>query len=290
MGPNGTYGKDLNSWSPERRKAMMEAYQASFDALNTQLNEAMAEGKDIFVKEHVPWLIEPVSEQKFLFGEHGASEEPWMIIAGHEVSSKRSGGNETVLPDEFLKIWRPTFLIRHPAMSFPSAYRTSVDNEGAEAARSQQTIHKLEMTLHWSRVLYDWFARNLDHSHLSSREGGVRWPIVLDADDIITNPNVVRRYAEILGFDTSRLKSEWNAATTEELAKMGRMEKRMRSTIDASTGIVKAKVAGDIDIDCEARKWKEEFGDETAVEMKKLVMDAMLDYEYLNARRLTASK
>jgi hypothetical protein len=121
---------------------------------------------------------------------------------------------------------------------------------------------------------------------LSSGEGGGSWPIVLDADDIIVSPNVVRRYAEILGFDASRLKSEWNAATPEQLSKMGPTERRMRSTIDASTGIVKDKVAGDVDIEQEARKWRKEFGAEMGEEMEEWVRKAMPDYEHLRARRL----
>lgn len=289
MGPNGTYGKDLNLWSPEKRKALMDSYQSSFDALQAQLEAATRERRDVFVKEHVPWLMEPVAEQKFLYREDSTHETPWMVRTGGEGVSdagSRLHGNETVLPDEFLKTWRPTFLIRHPAMAFPSAYRTSVDNEGVEAARSQRAIHKLEMTLHWSRTLYDWFLRHLDPSNSSSGEDGESWPIILDADDIIVSPNVVRRYAEILGFDASRLKIEWNAATPEQLSKIGPMERRMRSTIDASTGIVKDKVAGDVDIEREAQKWKKEFGAEMGEEMQKWVREAMPDYEYLRARRL----
>lgn len=149
MEANGTYSKKVNSLTSEQRIRLSEAYQASFDTLQEHLDVADATGKDVFTKEHVTWLIEPVTETQILFGEFSTDEVPWMIKSA--MGKTRSGANETCLPDEFLKTWKPTFLIRHPALAFPSALRTSIDNEGLEAARAQKQIHKLEMTLHWSR-------------------------------------------------------------------------------------------------------------------------------------------
>lgn len=111
---------------------------------------------------------------------------------------------------------------------------------------------------------------------------------MLDADDIITEPEVVRRYADILGFDREKLRFEWDVASEEEVGKMGPMERRMRSTLDASKGIVEGKTAKGLDLDNEARKWKQEFGEELGQEMESLVQDAMSDYEYLRSRRMRA--
>ena len=283
MGLKGIYGKHPDSWTPEQRGDLMQSYQASFDNLQRHIDTAATQRKDIFVKEHVPWLMEPVAETKFVFGEGSIRESPWTVQA--IPSQIRSEGNETVLPDAFLKTWLPTFLIRHPALAFPSSYRTCIDNEGIEAAKAQGGIHTLEMTLHWSRSLYDWYAKHFGQSNSRSDEE-ISWPIVLDADDIMTNPELVLRYCKIIGFDPTKIKSSWAVATAEQLEKMGPVERRMRSTLSASTGIVSGKTSADLDIGEEARKWRIEFGQEEGDKMERWVRAALPDYEYLKARRL----
>jgi hypothetical protein len=44
------------------------------------------------------------------------------------------------------------------ALAFPPSYRTCVGLEGPEAARTE-SAHALEMTMHWSRTLFDWYTR-----------------------------------------------------------------------------------------------------------------------------------
>jgi len=186
MGPNGTYGKHPDSWTLEQRNSLMSSYQSSFENLQQQISAAEIQSKDLFIKEHVPWMIEPIAETKFVFGEHSTDESPWTVKAF--AKQTRSESNETVLPDEFLKMWFTTFLIRHPALAFPSSYRTCIDNEDVESAKAQAIVHSLEMTLHWSRTLYDWYTKHFDQLKLSSAEE-FNWPIILDADDIIPNQN-----------------------------------------------------------------------------------------------------
>jgi len=69
----------------------------------------------------------------------------WMARAmkGHV----RIEGNETVLPDEVQRQWNPTFLVRHPALASPSLYRTTVDLQGAEAAKREGACQRLEMMM-----------------------------------------------------------------------------------------------------------------------------------------------
>jgi len=283
MGPNGTYGKHLDYWTSEQRNSLMSSYQTSFENLQQQITVAEVQSKDLFIKEHISWMIEPVAETKFVFGDHSTDELPWTVKMFAQQT--RSNGNETALPDEFLKMWFPTFLIRHPALAFPSIYRTCVDNEGIEAAKAQVTVHSLEMTLHWSRTLYDWYKKYFDQLRSSSTEK-VDWPIILDADDVMTEPKLLRRYCNIVGFDPTKLKTSWATASQQELDKMDHMERRMRSTLSASTGIIDGKTSTDLEIDEEAKKWRVEFGDEQGLNMQKWVRLAMPDYEYLKARRL----
>jgi hypothetical protein len=282
LGESKTAGRHLDEWTAEERRELMKSYQACFEDLQAQVNMAEAQGKNIFVKEHVPWLIEPVSETKWVFGESSTNELPWTVNFGPEQT--HSLLNETVLPDDFLKAWLPTFLIRHPALVFPSNYRTCVDLEGAEAAKNESG-HALEMTMHWSRTLFDWYTQHNNQS-ASIADPNVNWPIIIDADDIMIEPEVVVRYSKIVGLDPARLIFSWDPATKEELEKISRVGRRMRSTILASAGIVEGKTSTNIDVSEEAEKWRLEFGDEEGEKIEKWVRAAMPDYEYMKAKRL----
>jgi hypothetical protein len=181
----------------------------------------------------------------------------------------------------------PTFLIRHPALVFPSNYRTARDLEGPEAAKVDPA-HDIEMTLHWSRALFDYYAAQLDKS-ASNGDSDSQWPIIIDADDIMLEPELVLRNASIIGLDPARLKFSWKPATTEELAKTSKFSQRMLSSLNASAGILEGKTSTNISIEDEAAKWRAEFGKEEGSKIEKWVRAALPDYEYMRARRLRPS-
>jgi hypothetical protein len=97
---------------------------------------------------------------------------------------------------------------------------------------------------------------------------------------------VVLRYSKIVGLDPTKLEFSWAPASKEELDKMRGPERRMRSTISASAGIVEGKTSTDLDIDEEMKKWRVEFGEEEGEKIEKWVRAAILDYEYMKAKRL----
>lgn len=277
-------GQHLNTWTDEQRSDLMDRHQRSFDSLRKHVAEAEVRGKSVYVKEHVPWMIEPVAETKWVFGEDSTQEKPWTVKAFP--SQAHSHLNHTSLPDEYLLTWLPTFLIRHPALVFPSIYRTTLENEGSEVAKIELRQQALEMTMHWSRSLYDWYSQNLGKDDSGTSDPAVSWPIILDAEDVILNPAILQKYCRFLGLDSSKLRISWEPATKEELDNMVGPERRMRSTISASTGILRDKAPPDIDIDEESKKWKAEFGAEESQKLVKWVRAAMPDYEYMRARRL----
>ena len=141
------------------------------------------------------------------------------------------------------------------------------------------------MTLHWSRTLFDWYAEQLRES-TSNSTSDINWPIILDADDIMLEPEVVIRYANIIGLDPTKLKFAWKPAGKEELDKMSGFTKRMLSSLHNSAAILKDKTSTNIDIDEEARTWRTEFGEEEGDKIEKWVRAAMSDYEYMKAKRL----
>lgn len=91
-----------------------------------------------------------------------------------------------------------------------------------------------------------------------SAEKDIEWPLVLDADDIMTDPAVIIRFCEILGLDVAQLRFEWDK--DEQKRRPGIMA--FRSTIDRSTGIDTSKASrGIVNLDECAREWREEFDD-----------------------------
>lgn len=285
----GLRAKHVGEWTLEEQKQLRQAYQDCFDKFTQDVDRAEAEGKILFVKEHCCFLSDPVAESRFLLGNDNIQEAPWTVSLPEKYGKKatRSEFNETVLPDAFLMTWLPTFLIRHPALVFPSRYRTVLDLSGREAGSTEETGFALTMTMHWSRTLYEWYEKHLNKSEGGVNGEAVSWPLILDADDILTKPAVVAKFTEIIGLDPTKLRFSWSPATEEEKARVNSaIELKMRANLLASSGIIPGKSAKDLEIDVEAKKWREEFGEEEGKRMEKWVRAAMPDYEFMKARRL----
>ena len=91
-----TVGRHVDELEEAQRTELKHAYQICFEALSEQVDTAAAQGKNIFVKEHIGWLTDPVAETKFVFGDHSTRDPPWTIQTSH--SSTHSVGNKTILP------------------------------------------------------------------------------------------------------------------------------------------------------------------------------------------------
>jgi hypothetical protein len=135
--------------------------------------------------------------------------------------------------------------------------------------------------------MYDWY---LEYFKKEKPENKL-WPIVLDADDVMSNPELVRHYATLVGMDPSKLKFSW--PVTSKTDSMGLPEpgallvSKLYTTIDKSTGIVGGKTWDGVDLATKALAWKEEFGEEEGKKIEKLVREAMPDYEFMLSRKLT---
>ncbi|PYH31259.1 uncharacterized protein BO87DRAFT_443714 [Aspergillus neoniger CBS 115656] len=202
--------------------------------------------------------------------------------------------NETVLPDGYLATWQLAFLIRNPALVFPSMYRAdralkdlypSGDNP-FEGLLSESYL-KVTLTLRWTRMLYDWCARRKGQAHR----------IILDASDLIHNKGSIVKFCEQTGLDPTVLKFEWESVGPEDKSSSGdgaseqdsilqKAETTMRTTLMGSSGVLKEKAPEVVDIASEAERWKHEFGDKVANLILERVHEAMPDYEYLMQRRL----
>lgn len=307
-----THGKNMSEWTEEQKTRLQESTRKSqqtiilqllaseplnaddviaescFNDLEAYAQAASAQGKIAFVKEHIHFMTEPVAQEKFLFGENTTTQPPLTITLppSYGVEGIRTPGNDTIFPDEFLRTWRPTLLIRHPALVFPSYYRACLDLPQFKSTDSQ---FDLFMTFPWQRRLHDWYLSQSASLNLAN-DKDVSWPIVLDADDIIADPAVVVRYCDIIGINAEKLKFEWAPVTADERAKIGNPAvERLLSCILASSGIQKDKVATNINIVAEAVKWKKEFGDIVGGKMEKWIENVMPEYEFMKARKLKAN-
>ena len=108
LGPAKLGGKAISKWSEDEKVGLKKCFRECTSELVDVCERAEREGKDIFIKEHVIWILNPVAETSWVFGEKeeekGMNDEnSW--IANDSVAQTHSTGNETVFSDEFLKTW-----------------------------------------------------------------------------------------------------------------------------------------------------------------------------------------
>ncbi|OAA37394.1 hypothetical protein NOR_07093 [Metarhizium rileyi] len=278
--------RSIGDWTADERAQVKESFQACFEAQQQWLEATESQGRSVFVKEHTVFFADPTARSDLQFGPSPTREPAWTVeYAGGSTHSKL---NITVLPDEFLLTWLPTFLIRHPALAFPSLYRTVIKREGKESAAADN-FASLLTTVEWSRSLYDFYVQNRE-SLPCSPDQSLEWPMILDADDIIAHPATVALYCNKIGMDPRKLCFHWDQFKSEELSQIEPNQLAMRMSLYQSTGIDTSKSSRGINVDDEASKWRSEFGIAVGDHIEKLVRGAMADYEYLRARRLRADR
>lgn len=278
-------GKKFADWTEQETAQVKAMYQECWDRFQQELS-AVPSNHSVFVKEHISYLVEPARLTEFSFGlgEHGPMElgmiksaygeehGPTVLLPNGSVASL------TVMPGGFLQQWLPTFLIRHPALAFPSLYRALAAIVPAANNRANKPLlGSQSMTLRWSRSLYEWYV-----SHL----GSDMWPIILDADDIMACPELVAKYCSLLGMKPEKLCFSWDASMQDDDTRLPRSQQRFQDTLMASDGVQKNKTSAGIVLEKEVEKWQEEFGVRVAQALKEHVRDAMADFEYLKAKRL----
>ncbi|CAG8903937.1 unnamed protein product [Penicillium salamii] len=270
-GKDGRFNKAIGEWTQEEKSEVHKAFQHAVTDLEEYSARAHAENKMIFAKEHAFWFLNP----GFFSGmTHGA------------------------VSDEDLKSFQVTlaFIIRHPALAWPSLYRAmqKMCKAGFLEDDDAKGVSLTNMSMQWTRRLFDWCLEQPDAPVT---------PLVIDANDVIHNPGAVIKFCERAGMDTGSMQFEWkdnerksetwtpDRASADNPAELARHQKAasiMLSSLEGSTGINKEKAPTSIDIDAEVVKWRAEFGDEVAELLEKATRDAMPDYEYLKANRVTA--
>jgi hypothetical protein len=255
--------KRQDQWEETATDELRTEYQRCLDHLEQFV--ALALGKTVVIKEHVPHMIDPVVKADYLCEREGDAKK--------EV-------NNTVLPDGFLIGWTPVFLIRHPALAFPSYYRIlrrRVQDRGEDLATIGGEL-AVAMTLRWTRQLYDWYCSKLPQSK----------PIILDASDMLTNPRILTRLCDLVGLQAKQLCFQWEPAGPEELRQTDPITVHMNSTLLSSAGIIADRsVSPDLlDVEREIEAWKAEFGESEGGRIALWVKNSLEDYDYLRKKRL----
>lgn len=283
----------IESWTKEERAELDAINKEVFGKIQDHIEASESAGKAIFVKEHALFMNDPRIESAFLHGD-GADDKTDSTTSGYEDLSvlewsgcshgTRSKHNLTVFPDEFLHTITPTFLIRHPAMVIPSYYRAARDQINMEAIPRPDSLAGgptiIEATMRWNRSLFDFYT---DYYASIGRPP----PTVLDADDIMTSgSSLVPKYARAVGLDPAKIRFAWDKGTGDD-GKLIPIERRMLSTLLDSSAVDKSKIAGqDLDIDAEAVKWRDEFGEEGGRNLEGWVRNAMPHYQHMRAKRM----
>ena len=280
--------KPMDDWTEEERNSLKEAYQQCVDEFVKYLDDAEAHGKIAFIKEHAFFMGDPTQQWQMLHPGNKVNEPRWTmgVPERYGKTQTHSDLNNTVFPDEFLRLFKPIFLVRHPALMFSSLFRASRDivTEVGPQEEGRFAVHSASV-----RQIYKWFEEQFEQTRSADpNDGEGDWPVILDADDVINDPGVILRLCELTGLDKTKLRYEWDKAKKDEIEELDKPAQRMLSTLNASNGIMKEKTAGTVDIDAEVKKWEVEFGEETAAIIEKAVRDAMPFYEYMKARRLRA--
>ncbi|KAM7210030.1 hypothetical protein V8F06_014587 [Rhypophila decipiens] len=285
----GYFFKPASQWEPDQKAEYQTLLQQAFDNLEAHGDRAQNEqGKRIlWTKEHAFWFANSAAE--FDANSDTAQDRPFSLtMPGYSADGTFSKHNNTLFPDKYLSTWKFSFLIRNPALAWPSMYRalqglSEIGMMGEQQAGAMKAAQLANMTYKWTRSLYEWCSEN--------QASGANRPLILDAHDIILDPGIVLKFCEETGLDKSVLQFEWESQPTGEFGHENRgyvkdAANLMTATLRGSKGVMKDKAPLEIDIAKEAEKWKVEFGKEAGEKLEVAVTAAMDDYEFLRERRI----
>ncbi|KAI7187652.1 hypothetical protein KC363_g5864 [Hortaea werneckii] len=187
--------------------------------------------------------------------------------------------NPTHIPDSLLATLTPILLIRHPALTIPSSWRTESQIKNLQI--DDEDFYLLT-TYRWSRDLFTY----LRHQSTSL---GWRKPIVIDAYDVVHRTGALTgKLCGELGLDPAGAQERWRQLPREEWPDHSVVVAYTKDLL-GSSGVERGKgkpLEENFDIEAETEKWKGEFGDEVGMKLRKCVEVEMADYEYLRSFKM----
>ncbi|RMZ13215.1 hypothetical protein D0860_02661 [Hortaea werneckii] len=187
--------------------------------------------------------------------------------------------NPTYIPETLLATLTPILLIRHPALSIPSSWRT--ESKIKNLSIEDEDFYLLT-TYRWSRDLLTY----LHHQSTASSTPSTSWrkPIIIDAYDVVHRTGAVTgKLCGELGLDPAGVQECWRKLPREEWPGHSVVVAYTRDLL-GSGGVergVGKPLEENFDIEVETEKWKGEFGEEVGRKLRERVEAEMADYEYL---------
>ncbi|KAF7186493.1 hypothetical protein HII31_12195 [Pseudocercospora fuligena] len=190
--------------------------------------------------------------------------------------------NPTRYPDDFFRSLTPIFLIRHPALVIPSYYKQQRDTLHLEASDECLTAFT---TQRFTRLVFDVFR---------AKAGSDEPPLVIDAKDLVHETMLtMEKLCERLGLDPNGVQYNWSPVPPDQWPNMPMSELGMLFFTDLwGSGRVygsgEKAMEDTLDLDHETKKWSDEFGEDTAKHLRRLVDEDMPHYEYMKQFKITA--
>ncbi|KAJ8075704.1 hypothetical protein PM082_021334 [Marasmius tenuissimus] len=185
--------------------------------------------------------------------------------------------NPTLIPDRFFFSFTPIITIRHPAHATPSAYR-ALQEMGADISNLDFPV---ATSYRLTRLVFDSL-KSYAEMRVGRRDcaATVTMPIVVDGGKLVKDPQgQMKKVCDILGLDEGGIRYNWDKPEILRGTKMG---DAFFKTLNESNGVVpNPKYDKPVDVETEARKWAQEWDEDTAKLLRERVLESLEDYHYL---------
>ncbi|KAL9575999.1 MAG: hypothetical protein Q9212_007482 [Teloschistes hypoglaucus] len=267
-------------------------YQSSFNELQQFLVRIEQEGKSMFIKEHISFILDPAVKAASSPLSNGRPPQPCPRVVDETVQSPADQTsvtertNPSVLPDSFMRTLSPIIQVRHPALSVSSRYRANCKSRGPPDIFDVDYL--LQDLYAAPRMVFDWYSEHVYPNRKQVPRGAQSWPLVVDGEDLVNdNERVISAICSLANLDVQGVENEWQPVSEDVKSKQPVNVQTYLSTLQGSSGVIKSGYKeGDLSIDKEAKKWTEEFGSEIANRLKEIAEAAMEDYLYLRQYRI----
>ncbi|KAI7231521.1 hypothetical protein KC330_g6384 [Hortaea werneckii] len=253
--------------SEEFREWNVVTYESANRKLVEEIEAAERQNKSIFCSEHLNALMK---QDRMLSHLRSPNRNNPQIPP----PAKPIPENPTNIPETLLATFTPILLLRHPALSIPSSWRTE---SGIKKLDIDDEDFYLQTTYRWSRDLFLYLLSR-------STSSGWRKPIVIDAYDIVHRTGALTgKLCGELGLDPAGVQEEWKQLPREQWPDHSVVVAYTKDLL-GSSGVDRGSgkpLEENFDIEVETEKWKGEFGEEVGKKLRKCVEAEMADYEYL---------
>ncbi|RMZ09072.1 hypothetical protein D0862_03732 [Hortaea werneckii] len=260
--------------SEEFREWNVVTYESANRKLVEEIEAAEGQNKSIFCSEHLNALMK---QDRMLSHLRSPTLNPNPTTPPPH--SETIPTNPTNIPETLLATLTPILLLRHPALSIPSSWRTE---SGIKKLEIDDEDFYLLTTYRWSRDLFDYLFQR-------STSSGWKRPVVIDAYDIVHRTGALTgKLCGELGLDAAGVQEQWTQLPREEWPDHSVVVAYTRDLL-GSSGVDRGSgkpLEENFDIDVETEKWKTEFGEEVGRKLRKCVEAEMADYEYLRSFKL----